>query len=111
MKEVEIRDAIAEVTRDRTTLLIAHRATTIALADRVVLLHEGRVVDTGTHTELLSRSALYRTVLARADEATIDPSTTRRRSIELVELMGRRVLALLRPSRGQLARRAACCWS
>jgi ATP-binding cassette subfamily B protein len=72
VKEVEIRDAIAEVTRDRTTLLIAHRATTIALADRVVLLHDGRLVDSGTHTELLSRSALYRQVLARADDEVDD---------------------------------------
>jgi ATP-binding cassette, subfamily B, bacterial len=67
-KELEIRDALAELTRDRTTLLIAHRAATIELADRVVVLHEGRVVDEGTHHDLLSRSALYRRVLARDEE-------------------------------------------
>lgn len=68
--EARIRDALAEVARDRTTLLIAHRASTLAIADRVVLLHEGRIVDTGTHVELLSRSALYRTVLAQDDDET-----------------------------------------
>jgi ATP-binding cassette, subfamily B, bacterial len=67
-KELEIRDALAELTRDRTTLLIAHRAATIELADRVVVLHEGRVVDGGTHHELLMRSALYRRILARAEQ-------------------------------------------
>jgi len=72
-KEVEIRDAIAEVARDRTTLLIAHRAATIELADRVVVLHEGRLVDSGTHRELLSRSALYRGILAQA-EAEAEPA-------------------------------------
>lgn len=67
VKEVEIRDALVRLAGDRTILLIAHRATMIELADRVVLLHDGRIVDTGTHDELLSRSTLYRRVLARPD--------------------------------------------
>jgi ATP-binding cassette subfamily B protein len=48
----------------RTTLVIAHRAATIALADRVVVLEAGRVVEAGTHAELLGRSTRYRTLLA-----------------------------------------------
>ena len=48
-KEHEIRDALAEVMRGRTTIVIAHRPATIALADRVVLLDDGRVVADGTH--------------------------------------------------------------
>jgi ATP-binding cassette subfamily B protein len=50
----------------RTTVIIAHRPATIALADRVVLLDGGGVVEQGTHQELLARSALYRAVLAQA---------------------------------------------
>jgi ATP-binding cassette subfamily B protein len=65
-KEHEIRAALREVMAGRTTLIIAHRPATIALADRVVLLHEGRVVDEGPHQELLERSAVYREVLAQA---------------------------------------------
>jgi ATP-binding cassette subfamily B protein len=66
-KEHEIRAALAEVMEGRTTLIIAHRPATIALADRVVLLHDGRAVDQGTHDELLGRSELYRAVLAQAE--------------------------------------------
>jgi ATP-binding cassette subfamily B protein len=68
-KEHEIRDALAEVMRDRTTIVIAHRPATIALADRVVLLEGGRVAASGTHDELLARDERYRTVLAAAERA------------------------------------------
>jgi ATP-binding cassette subfamily B protein len=66
-KEHEIRDALTEVMRNRTTLVIAHRPATIALADRVVLLESGRIVADGTHNELLSSSRRYREVLASAE--------------------------------------------
>ena len=65
-KEHEIRDALAEVMRGRTTIVIAHRPATIALADRVVLIDEGRVVAEGTHQSLLGSSERYRQVLASA---------------------------------------------
>jgi ATP-binding cassette, subfamily B, bacterial len=65
-KEHEIRGALREVMEGRTTVIIAHRPATIALADRVVLLDGGGVVEQGTHQELLARSALYRAVLAQA---------------------------------------------
>ncbi|HEV3451877.1 MAG TPA: ABC transporter ATP-binding protein [Acidimicrobiia bacterium] len=68
-KEHEIRAALREVMRDRTTLIIAHRAATIALADRVVLLDEGRIVAEGTHDDLLVNSDRYRHVLAQAGAA------------------------------------------
>jgi ATP-binding cassette subfamily B protein len=68
-KEHEIRDALAEVMRGRTTIVIAHRPATIALAERVVLLGEGRVVADGTHADLLVRSPEYRAVLAAAEAA------------------------------------------
>ena len=73
-KEHEIRAALAEVMSGRTTIIIAHRPATIALADRVVLIDAGRVVADGTHDELLATSDRYREVLARAalDDGVID---------------------------------------
>ena len=65
-KEHEIRDALNEVMQGRTTIVIAHRPATIALADRVVLIDEGRIVAGGTHEELLNTSERYREVLASA---------------------------------------------
>ncbi|MCU1354317.1 MAG: ABC-type multidrug transport system, ATPase and permease component [Acidimicrobiales bacterium] len=65
-KEHEIRDSLAEVMRGRTTIVIAHRPATIALADRVVLLDGGRVAAEGTHDDLLATCERYRQVLAAA---------------------------------------------
>jgi ATP-binding cassette subfamily B protein len=63
-KEHEIRSALATVMTGRTTIVIAHRPATIALADRVAVLEHGRVVETGAHDELLRRSPRYRRLLA-----------------------------------------------
>ncbi len=71
-KEHEIRAALGEVMHGRTTLIIAHRPATIALADRVVLLGAGRVIATGTHTELLATSPEYRSVLASASLSAVE---------------------------------------
>jgi ATP-binding cassette subfamily B protein len=65
-KEHEIRDALTEVMRGRTTIVIAHRPATIALADRVVLIDSGRVAAEGTHESLLAADDRYRQVLAAA---------------------------------------------
>jgi ATP-binding cassette, subfamily B, bacterial len=65
-KEHEIRDALAGVMHGRTTIVIAHRPATIALADRVVLLDSGRVAAEGTHQALLASDGRYRQVLAAA---------------------------------------------
>jgi ATP-binding cassette, subfamily B, bacterial len=69
-KEHEIREALAEVMAGRSTIVIAHRPATIALADRVVLVDDGRAVAEGTHGHLLATSARYRQVLAAADRHT-----------------------------------------
>jgi ATP-binding cassette subfamily B protein len=63
-KEYEVLAALRTVMRGRTTLVIAHRAATIALADRVAVLEAGRIVEEGTHAHLLVRSARYRRLLA-----------------------------------------------
>jgi ATP-binding cassette subfamily B protein len=68
-KEHEIRSQLATVMRGRTTLVIAHRPATIALADRVAVLHAGRIVEEGTHEELLRQSPRYRDLLALESEA------------------------------------------
>ncbi|WP_329178805.1 ABC transporter ATP-binding protein [Streptomyces sp. NBC_01477] len=77
--EAEIFDALREVMRGRTTLLIAHRRSTLALADRIAVLDAGRLSDIGTHDELQERSALYRALLTDpdalgADVVEIDPA-------------------------------------
>jgi ATP-binding cassette subfamily B protein len=70
-KEHEIRAALAEVMQGRTTIIIAHRPATIALADRVLLIGDGHVLADGKHDELLATSPQYREVLARAAEADL----------------------------------------
>jgi len=68
-KEHEIRAALTTVMSGRTTLVIAHRPATIALADRVAVLEGGRIVEQGTHAELLRSSVRYRALLALEDAA------------------------------------------
>ncbi|MGW5564073.1 ABC transporter ATP-binding protein [Streptomyces tendae] len=66
--EHEIHEALKQVMRGRTTLLIAHRRSTLGLADRIAVLDRGRLADLGTHEELQERSALYRRLLTDPDE-------------------------------------------
>jgi ATP-binding cassette subfamily B protein len=66
--EQEIHGALQVLMRGRTTLIVAHRLSTIGLADRVVLLDGGRIVADGTHAELLETTPLYVEVLAQAEE-------------------------------------------
>jgi ABC-type multidrug transport system fused ATPase/permease subunit len=60
--EAEIRKGLDEALSGRTTFIVAHRLSTISLADEIVVLDEGRVVDRGTHEELLDRCPLYREI-------------------------------------------------
>ncbi|ONI83642.1 ABC transporter ATP-binding protein [Saccharothrix sp. ALI-22-I] len=67
--EAAIHRTLATVTAERTTLLIAHRRSSLTLADRIAVLDAGRVVDVGTHAELHKRCRLYRELLAGPGEA------------------------------------------
>ncbi|WP_329275489.1 ABC transporter ATP-binding protein [Streptomyces sp. NBC_00691] len=77
--EQRIHDALRDRAGDRTTLIVARRRSTLALADRIAVLDHGRIVDHGTHHELAARCPLYRTILqhepatAPGDEAAAPP--------------------------------------
>lgn len=58
--ELLIQKAMKKLLEDRTTLIIAHRLSTVRSADKIVVIDGGRIVDTGTHEELMSRGGLYR---------------------------------------------------
>ncbi|GAA3721960.1 ABC transporter ATP-binding protein [Streptomyces tremellae] len=72
--EHEIHEALRGVMAGRTTLLIAHRRSTLGLADRIAVLDGGRLADIGTHDELQRRSALYRKLLTDPDELGETPA-------------------------------------
>ena len=67
--EADIHEALLALMAHRTTILIAHRLSTISLADRVILLDEGKIVATGTHQQLLADVPRYSEVLAQQDQA------------------------------------------
>jgi ATP-binding cassette, subfamily B, bacterial len=67
--EDEIQQAIQRLQQGRTTLLITHRLSQIRWADTILVLHQGRLVDQGTHAELMRRCDLYRRIFAHAGES------------------------------------------
>ncbi|MGH3619538.1 MAG: ABC transporter ATP-binding protein, partial [Pseudonocardiaceae bacterium] len=74
--EAAIHATLRRVTAQRTTLLIAHRRSSLALADRIAVLDGGRVIDVGTQPELATRCALFRALLAGPDEVIENVTTT-----------------------------------
>jgi ATP-binding cassette subfamily B protein len=66
--EAEVEHALRSVLTDVTALVVAHRPSTVQLADRVALLVDGRIVAVGTHSELLAGNAEYRRLLSTMDE-------------------------------------------
>ena len=75
--EALVEDALREVMADTTTLVIAHRPSTVTLADRVALLEEGRVTAVGRHSDLLRESEHYRHVISSLEEAENEASDRR----------------------------------
>ncbi len=105
--EAEIHAALREVMRDRTTLIIAHRRSTLNLADRIVVLDQGRVADSGTQEELTERCPLYRQLILSGedDEAVTGPRSIRPRPVRTVEdVLDGRALAVASTGAARSAR-------
>ncbi|HEX6755457.1 MAG TPA: ABC transporter ATP-binding protein, partial [Mycobacteriales bacterium] len=66
--EALVERALRRVLRDSTALVVAHRASTVLLADRVALLRDGTLVAVGTHAELLAGVPAYRDLLAQESD-------------------------------------------
>jgi len=71
--EHHIHGALREAMKDRTTIVIGHRISTILLADRVAIVDGGRIVASGTHQDLLDREPIYSEILAAATEGAAGP--------------------------------------
>jgi len=67
--EAVIHDALGHLTRDKTVLLIAHRLSTVARADRIVVLGHGKVLESGSHAELVARGGVYAGMVALGGSA------------------------------------------
>ena len=67
--EKDVQVALAEAARGRTTIAVAHRLSTIAGADRILVLDDGHVAENGTHAELLAKDGLYAAMWKRQSEA------------------------------------------
>jgi ATP-binding cassette subfamily B protein len=77
--EKEIQESLSEVSKDRTTLIIAHRLSTVVEADEILVLEAGRIVERGRHDALLAKDARYaemwrRQQAERADEEEAKPA-------------------------------------
>src|SRR5262249_10916872 len=57
--EIAIQKVLAEFMKDRTTLIIAHRLSTIRKADKIIVLESGKIIEIGTHADLLDSKGLY----------------------------------------------------
>ncbi len=82
--EQKIQQALRRLLQGRTTFVVAHRLSTVAHADQIVVLHEGRIAEQGTHEQLLQRGGRYAAMLERQRQAQDDDATAVRVSFEAI---------------------------
>jgi ABC-type multidrug transport system fused ATPase/permease subunit len=70
--EEALMEAIRALMQDRTTIIIAHRLSTVRMTDRIYLLNEGQIVEEGSHQELMATDSLYRGLYLRQHESVVD---------------------------------------
>ena len=57
--EIQVREALGRLVEGRTSIIVAHRLSTIQRADRIMVMHKGRLRETGTHQQLLGQRGIY----------------------------------------------------
>ena len=63
--EEKVQNAIMNLTKNKTTLVIAHRLSTIIRADKIIVMNQGKIVETGTHSELIKNSMIYKNLYSK----------------------------------------------
>ena len=63
--EEKIQNAVLNLTKNKTTLVIAHRLSTIIRADKIIIVNRGKIIDVGTHNELLKNSTIYKNLYSK----------------------------------------------
>ncbi len=70
--EAAIQDVLSSIAKRRTTIIIAHRLSTVVDADRIIVLEDGQIAEQGRHAELLSRNGLYASMWARQAQERVE---------------------------------------
>lgn len=97
--EALVEAALRRVLATTTGLIVAHRPSTVQMADRVALLEEGRITDVGTHSELLARNEHYRYVISSLEDEELAQAEREERELRLAEETSRVQEATVRESR------------